>query len=280
MRANQTAAIAGGYDIALAGTSAGGTVALDDLVRWKTEPRQHAARPARAPSSAPAQARRLSSPSPCSGTTHAVPSRHPTCLRDGDADMSARASSRVQPGGADGGHDHRPHPAVGVLAVRALQLEGGLRQNERVARLQENGRAAVELMLQDMRAGRLSRLHAHRALHQHADGCDGAAVEFRGACAGLRIHRPPARGRRTPDRGHRLAPRWQRHRRRAHLAHRRASRCMVTNARHASTTANITVSKNTAPMRCRRHARDDQRLHGGRCLRRRPRSRTRARRPR
>ncbi len=35
MRANQTAATAGSYDIALAGTSAGGTVALDDLVRWK-----------------------------------------------------------------------------------------------------------------------------------------------------------------------------------------------------------------------------------------------------
>ncbi len=35
MRANQTAATAGGYDIALAGTSAGGSVALDDLARWK-----------------------------------------------------------------------------------------------------------------------------------------------------------------------------------------------------------------------------------------------------
>jgi type IV pilus assembly protein PilV len=35
MRANQSAATAGAYDIALAGTSAGGTVALDDLVRWK-----------------------------------------------------------------------------------------------------------------------------------------------------------------------------------------------------------------------------------------------------
>lgn len=35
MRANQNAALAGNYDISLAGTSAGGTVALDDLVRWK-----------------------------------------------------------------------------------------------------------------------------------------------------------------------------------------------------------------------------------------------------
>jgi type IV pilus assembly protein PilW len=40
----------------------------------------------------------------------------------------------------------------GVLAV-VFSSKVAYRQNERVARLQENGRAAVELMLQDMRAG-------------------------------------------------------------------------------------------------------------------------------
>ena len=35
MRANQAAANAGAYDIALATTPSGGTVASDDLVRWK-----------------------------------------------------------------------------------------------------------------------------------------------------------------------------------------------------------------------------------------------------
>jgi type IV pilus assembly protein PilV len=35
MRANQSAANNGAYDIALATAPAGGTVALDDLVRWK-----------------------------------------------------------------------------------------------------------------------------------------------------------------------------------------------------------------------------------------------------
>lgn len=41
---------------------------------------------------------------------------------------------------------------AGVLAV-VYSSKVAYRQNERVARLQENGRAAVELMLQDMRAG-------------------------------------------------------------------------------------------------------------------------------
>src|SRR5262245_26501007 len=41
---------------------------------------------------------------------------------------------------------------AGVLAV-VYASKVTYRQNERVARLQENGRAAVELMLQDMRAG-------------------------------------------------------------------------------------------------------------------------------
>jgi len=35
MRANQSAATNGGYDIAIATTPSGGTVAGDDLVRWK-----------------------------------------------------------------------------------------------------------------------------------------------------------------------------------------------------------------------------------------------------
>jgi type IV pilus assembly protein PilV len=35
MRANQTAAKSGAYDLALAATPTGGTVAGDDLVRWK-----------------------------------------------------------------------------------------------------------------------------------------------------------------------------------------------------------------------------------------------------
>jgi type IV pilus assembly protein PilV len=35
MRANQSAANSGAYDIALGTTPTGGTVALDDLVRWK-----------------------------------------------------------------------------------------------------------------------------------------------------------------------------------------------------------------------------------------------------
>jgi type IV pilus assembly protein PilV len=35
MRANQNAAMAGSYDIALSATPSGGTVAGDDLVRWK-----------------------------------------------------------------------------------------------------------------------------------------------------------------------------------------------------------------------------------------------------
>lgn len=41
---------------------------------------------------------------------------------------------------------------AGVLAV-VFSSKTAYRQNERVARLQENGRAGVELMLQDMRAG-------------------------------------------------------------------------------------------------------------------------------